>query len=76
MKGLSEFEKKQKEIDLQHNLTVNEIKFEIFNDRESFLKKIMSMNADTTPSTTSAPASKAAEKPSPEAEKPQQQLGQ
>lgn len=42
-KNLSEFKKKQNEIDLQHNLTVQKIKQEIYYDREEFLSQLIKL---------------------------------
>lgn len=39
--GLTEFQKKQREIDLQHNITVSKIKSDIFMDRQQFLEKLI-----------------------------------
>ena len=44
--NLSQFKKKQQEIDLQHALTVQNIKSEIYSDRESFLQKILVLEKD------------------------------
>ena len=41
--NLSEFQGKQKEIELQHQITVNKIKGEIWTDRQSFLQKIIKL---------------------------------
>ena len=35
--GLNEQKKKQKEMDLQHNIQVDQIKMEIWSDRQNFL---------------------------------------
>jgi len=44
--NLSQFKKKQQEIDLQHSLTVQNIKSEIYSDRESFLQKLLVLEKD------------------------------
>jgi hypothetical protein len=51
-KEKSEFEKKQKELDLQHKATVNKIKSEIWGDRLNFLQKMIKLsdeNKDVQP---------------------------
>lgn len=45
--GLSDFQKKQKEIDLQHNETVSKIKFDIYVDRQQFLEKLVKIEDET-----------------------------
>ena len=39
----SDFKKKQTEIDLQHKVTVAQIKSDIWQDRETFLKQIIQL---------------------------------
>lgn len=43
----SDFQQKQKEIDLQHKATVNKIKSEIWGDRISFLQKIIKLSDES-----------------------------
>lgn len=43
----SEFEQKQKEIDLQHKATVNKIKSEIWGDRLNFLQKMIKLSDES-----------------------------
>lgn len=45
--SLTEFKKKQNEIDLQHNLTVQKIKQEIYFDREEFLSQLIKLQEET-----------------------------
>lgn len=45
--SLTEFKKKQNEIDLQHNLTVQKIKQEIYSDREEFLSQLIKLQEET-----------------------------
>lgn len=45
--GLAETKKKQKDIDLQHNITVDKIKMDIWNDRVQFLQQILDLNEDS-----------------------------
>lgn len=44
--GLTEFQKKQREIDLQHNITVSKIKADIFIDRQQFLEKLIKVDEE------------------------------
>lgn len=41
--GKTDFEQKQKEIDLEHKSTVNKIKSEIWGDRLAFLQKMIKL---------------------------------
>lgn len=45
--GLTDFEKKQKEVDLTHGSSVTKIKREIFEDRKNFLEKLISMQSES-----------------------------
>lgn len=46
-KGKSDFEQKQKEIELQHKATVNKIKSEIWGDRLNFLQKMINLSDES-----------------------------
>jgi len=45
--GLTDFEKKQKEVDLTHGSSVTKIKREIYDDRQNFLQKLISLQSET-----------------------------
>lgn len=44
--GLTEFQKKQLEIDLQHNITVSKIKSDIYLDRKQFLENLIKIDEE------------------------------
>lgn len=57
----TEFEQKQKEVDVQHKATVNKIKSEIWGDRLAFLQKMIKLSdenkQDQEPQSPSTPPS-------------------
>ena len=44
--GFTDFQKKQLEIDLQHNITVSKIKSDIYLDRKQFLENLIKIDED------------------------------
>lgn len=71
--GMTDFEKKQKEVDLTHGSSVTKIKREIFEDRKNFLEKLISMQSDSgssKPDASKKPANQSPEKSEKKEEKP------
>jgi hypothetical protein len=70
---MTDFEKKQKEVDLTHGSSVTKIKREIFEDRKNFLEKLISMQSDSgssKPDASKKPANQSPEKSEKKEEKP------